>query len=391
MTATFEWETMAEAAFTATEKTDAWHLAVTGAWTLETGLARIDQQLRQFADNAMGRNLEINLSGLENLDTAGAMALQRTMRACSMREEIADQPLYGFSDVNDRHAPLLKEACNHLLPCEVEVDTGNPFLMLLERLGRGVESVAKDTIDILKFVWEVVSGIARIIRHPSRLRLAATVHHMEESGLNATMIVGLMSFLIGAVVAFMGIRILSQFGAEILTVEMIGITVLREFGVLLTAILIAGRSGSAFTAALGSMKLREEIDAMKAMGIDPMEALVIPRTLAMVIMMPALALIAAMLGLIGGALVALSAAEISLNLFFSRMQDVILLQNFFVGLIKAPFFAFFISIIGCYQGMCVEGSAEDLGRRTTMSVVQSLFVVIFLDALFAILFLELGV
>ena len=127
------------------------------------------------------------------------------------------------------------------------------------------------------------------------------------------------------------------------------------------------------------------------MGIDPMEALVIPRTLAMVIIMPALALIAAMLGLIGGALVALSAAEISLNLFFSRMQDVILLQNFFVGLIKAPFFAFFISIIGCYQGMCVEGSAEDLGRRTTMSVVQSLFVVIFLDALFAILFLELGV
>ncbi len=382
---------MITAAFVTKQTENHWILKATGAWTLEAGLSKIDSELRKFADKTMGSDLQIDLSEIDGLDTAGAMALQRTMRSCEKRDKLNGDPLYGFVPTEGHIGKLLEEAQNHLLPCEVEVETGNPFIMVLDRVGRGARNVLRDTASIMGFLGQVISGLVGIIKNPKRLRVTATVHHMEEAGLNATMIVALMSFLIGSVIAFMGIKILRQFGAEILTVEMIGITVLREFGVLLTAILIAGRSGSAFTAALGSMKLREEIDAMKAMGIDPLEALVIPRTIAMVAIMPVLAFIAAMLGLIGGGLVAWAAADISPNLFMARTQDVIVLQNFFVGVVKAPFFAFFISIIGCYQGMSVHGSAEDLGRRTTMSVVQSLFVVIFLDALFAIFFLELGI
>ncbi len=382
---------MADAAFVTEEQKDTWRLVVSGSWTLEAGLAEIDDELRRFADRVMGQHLEIDISQLEGLDTAGAMALQRTMRACEKREAMARDPMFGFSGLDGKYGQLLESASQHLLSCEVEEAQGNAFMAMLDRIGRGAKDILDDIMEIVSFLGQVIAVMFRMLRNPRRLRVTPMFYHMEEAGLNATLIVGLMSFLIGAVIAFMGIKILRQFGAEILTVEMIGITVLREFGVLLTAILIAGRSGSAFTAALGSMKLREEIDAMKAMGIDPIEALVVPRTLAMVFMLPVLAFIAAMMGLIGGGLVAWWAADISPNLFMSRTQDVIVLQNYWVGLVKAPFFAFFISVIGCYQGMSVHGSSEDLGRRTTMSVVQSLFIVILLDAIFAIFFLEMGI
>jgi phospholipid/cholesterol/gamma-HCH transport system permease protein len=212
---------------------------------------------------------------------------------------------------------------------------------------------------------------------------------MEEAGLNAIPIVGLMSFLIGAVVAFMGAKILRLFNADIFTVELVGISVLREFGVLLSAILIAGRSGSAFTAQIGSMKIREEIDAMRVLGLDPMEVLVLPRVIALVLMLPVLAFLAAMLGMIGGGLVAWMAMDISPALFIARTQETIILNHFWAGVIKAPFFAFVIAVIGCYQGMEVEGSAESLGQHTTLSVVQALFLVILIDAFFAMFYLEI--
>ncbi|HRX39999.1 MAG TPA: ABC transporter permease, partial [Parvularculaceae bacterium] len=176
---------------------------------------------------------------------------------------------------------------------------------------------------------------------------------------------------------------------EVFVVEMVAIGVLRELGVLLAAILIAGRSGSAFTAQIGSMKLREEIDAMRVLGLDPIEVLVLPRAIALVLMMPVLAFISAMIGLVGGGLVAWQSMDISPALFLTRMQESIAMSNFWVGLIKAPFFAFAVAIVGCYQGMEVEGSAESLGLRTTLSVVQSLFLVIVLDAFFAMFFLEI--
>ncbi|MEM1410586.1 MAG: ABC transporter permease, partial [Pseudomonadota bacterium] len=171
--------------------------------------------------------------------------------------------------------------------------------------------------------------------------------------------------------------------------ELVGISVLREFGVLLTAILVAGRSGSAFTASIGSMKLREEIDAMQAMGIDPLDALVLPRVIALLLTVPCLAFFAGLLGLLGGALVCATALNIPFALFAARTQEIVVMSNFVVGMVKAPFFAFAIGVIGCYHGMMVEGSAEDVGRRTTVAVVQSLFLVILTDALFAVLFLEL--
>ncbi len=363
---------------------------VKGDWILENGLGGIDKALRQLSMDSLNHNLIIDLDGLGLIDTTGAMMLQRTMRHCGKRESLTDL-LHGFEGGNDRQRKLIERAASVLEDCPVDTPRPSQFIILLDRVGRSAENMIADALAITSFLGQTIVTLVRVLTQPKKLRLTSLVHHMEESGLNATLIVGLMSFMIGAVVAFMGAKILSQFNASIFTVELIGISVLREFGVLLTAILIAGRSGSAYTAQLGSMNLNEEIDAMRVIGIDPMEALVVPRVLAMVLVLPALAFIAAMLGLLGGALVSWMVMDISPALFLTRTQDSIVIQNFLVGLVKAPFFAFVIAVIGCYQGMSVEGSSENLGKRTTMSVVQSLFLVIVIDAMFAILFLELDI
>lgn len=359
-------------------------LLVKGDWRARH-LGAIDTHLRHFEDDSVGRDLIIDVSGLEKLDTAGAMVLQRVMRACTMRGEHS-----VFAGANDAHAALLAQVRPHLAPCPVEPMHTSAVLRILERLGRGTIDGYFASLHVLSFIGLTLSTAARVIISPRRFRLTSTVHHMEEAGLNAVPIVGLMSFLIGAVVAFMGAKILGQFNAEVFTVELVGIAVMREFGVLLAAILLAGRSGSAYTAQIGSMKIREEIDAMHALGLDPMEVLVLPRVLALVVMLPLLAFIGAVLGITGGLVVAWGAMDISPALFLDRMQDTVVIQNFFAGLIKAPFFAFVIAVIGCFQGMNVEGSAESLGQRTTLSVVQSLFVVIVLDAFFAMFFLEIN-
>lgn len=383
---------MSVAGFDLHETQKGWCLHTTGSWSLGDGLVDLDNKLRQFADRTKGKELVIDLSEIESLDTAGALMLQRTMRSCPERDEQAgENALYGFEQVSGGQRNLLEAASNNLQPCEVEHHRGSAFIAVLERVGRGTEDALHEFLRLVSYLGEVLVGLWTVFSHPKRLRVPPIVHHMEESGLNATLIVGMMSFLIGAVIAFMGATVLAQFGAEIFVVELIGITVLREFGVLLTAILIAGRSGSAFTASIGSMKLREEIDAMEAMGIDPMDALVLPRLIAMVFVLPALTFMATMMGLIGGGLVAWLSMDITPALFLTRMQDIIVVSNFLVGMVKAPFFAFAISIIGCYQGMRVEGSAEALGRHTTISVVQSLFAVILLDAMFAVFFMELNI
>ena len=376
--------------FIVEEAEQATNLRVSGDWVLENGIGRLDKDMRAVSAREIGDKFIIDLSGLKTLDTAGALMLQRTMRQFGMAESLQD-PLYGFHGGNEAMRALLVQTAEVLGECPVEAPRPNQFIILLDRLGRSAEGVVDDALAILSFLGATVVTIGRVIKDPRRLRVTSLVHHMEESGLNATLIVGLVSFMIGAVVAFMGAKLLSQFNASIFTVELIGISVLREFGVLLTAILIAGRSGSAFTAQLGSMNLNEEIDAMRTIGIDPMEALVVPRVLAMVLVMPALAFIAAMLGLIGGALVSWTVMDISPALFLTRTQDAIVIENFFVGMVKAPFFAFVIALIGCYQGMSVHGSSENLGKHTTLSVVQSLFLVIVIDALFAIFFLELDI
>lgn len=363
---------------------------VTGAWTLENGLGKLDAAVRALADRSSGRGLRIDLSGLDALDTVGAMMLQRLMLTAESGGAAA-QAASGFIGMTEKYRVLLKRAGENVSLCEVDPNGRQSFVLMLERMGRGTEEAGQNALAILSFIGAIVSRLGGALTRPKRFRLTPMVHHMEEAGLNATLIVGLMSFLIGAVVAFMGARVLSEFGAEVFSVELVGISVLREFGVLLTAILIAGRSGSAFTAQIGSMKLREEIDAMTVMGIDPLDALVVPRVLALILTVPVLAFLAAFLGILGGAMVAWLALNIPPTLYWGRMQEVVTLSHMFVGLVKAPFFAFSIAAIGCFHGMQVENSAEDLGRRTTMAVVQSLFMVILLDALFAIFFLELDI
>ncbi len=347
-------------------------------------LGKLDNHLRDFADDSIGRDLVIDMGKVDRLDTVGAMMLQRTMHSCAERGSAS-----GFVHAASAHDALLKQVEEHLEPCHVEPLHGNPLVAIVNRLGEGVVDTYNAAIELLSFIGLTLATAGRVIANPTKMRWAATVHHMEEAGLNAVPIVGLMSFLIGSVVAFMGAKILKMFNADIFTVELVGISVLREFGVLLSAILIAGRSGSAFTAQIGSMKIREEIDAMRVLGLDPMEVLVLPRVIALVIMLPVLAFIAAMLGIIGGGLVAWLAMDISPALFMVRFQETIVMNHFWSGLIKAPFFAFVIGVIGCFQGMKVEGSAESLGQHTTLSVVQALFLVIVIDAFFAMFFLEI--
>ena len=311
---------MAKASFEALQDGPVQRLIARGAWTLEGGLVSIDGDLRRFVQKRGGAGgLRIDLSGVEKLDTSGAMVLQRTMRDCGKQAE-RDDLLEGFDGADAQAQALLKQAGSHLKPCDLGGDGRVSFMLVLERLGRTTVSAGAEALNILSFVGAVVARLGGTIARPSRFRPTPMVHHMEEAGLDATLIVGLMSFLIGAVVAFMGATVLAAFGAEVFPVELVGISVLREFGVLLTAILIAGRSGSAFTAAIGSMKLREEIDAMQVMGINPLDALVIPRTLALVLVMPVLAFLAAFLGMLGGGLAGWAALDIPPVLWVNRTQ-----------------------------------------------------------------------
>ena len=374
---------MPAAAYSTDLKDGLLRLVATGDWTARF-LGPLDAELRAFEDDSIGRDILIDISGVERLDTAGALVFERIMSACSQRTERSR--IIGGTDA---HRGILDSVRPHVAPCEIAPAHRNAFVMMVNRLGRGVVEGYYVSIEILNFIGLTLTTFVRVLRKPKRFRLTSIVYHIEEAGIDAMPIIALMSFMIGAVVAYMGAKILRLFNAEVFTVELVGISVLREFGVLLAAILVAGRSGSAFTAAIGTMKIREEIDALRALGLDPIEVLVLPRTIALIVFMPILAFMASVVGVLGGGVVAATAMDISPAFFVGRLQDTIALSNFWVGLIKAPFFAFVISIIGCYQGMEVEGSSESLGQRTTLSVVQSLFVVIILDAFFAMFFLEI--
>jgi phospholipid/cholesterol/gamma-HCH transport system permease protein len=229
-----------------------------------------------------------------------------------------------------------------------------------------------------------------IVRSPRRLRSTAVVNLMEEVWLRALPIVGTLVFLIGFVLAYQGIEQLARFGAQAFAVDMVGLSVLREIGVLLTAIIVAGRSGSAFTAQIGTMRVNLEVDAMSTMGLHPIEVLVIPRIIALLLTMPLLAFFANMMGLLGGGLATVIFLDFTLVQYFERLQEVIDINHFWAGMIKAPVFAFVIAVVGCYEGLQVTGSAESVGRQTTKAVVESIFLVIILDAVFSILFVSIG-
>jgi len=257
----------------------------------------------------------------------------------------------------------------------------------LARIGRITLAQIAHGAELLGFLGLVCIAALRVLRHPSRLRLTALISHMEQTGVDALPVVGLLSFLVGVVFAFQGADQLRQFGAEIYTVNLLGIAILRELGVLLTAIIIAGRSGSAFTAQIGTMQVNQEIDAMRTIGLNPIEWLVLPRILALVLSMPLLAFWGDMTGLLGGAVACTVYLDFTFVQFFDRLRDTVGIWHFYTGMIKAPVFGFIIAAIGCFEGLQVKGSAESVGQLTTRSVVESIFCVIVLDAVFSIIFL----
>ncbi|ABY96074.1 TPA: MlaE family lipid ABC transporter permease subunit [Pseudomonas putida] len=357
-------------------------LRITGDWTLAhyANLKRESEQLRtQYAADTVA-----DLSQLGRLDTAGASLLAELLGSERLSRCTQDLP--------EASRALLKNVyCSVQDYCiPVKEPERNVLLMLLERIGRAVGTLWQDSMQLLGFVGVILETLLRRALQPHRWRFTPVVAHIEQTGLDAAPIVALLTFLVGAVVAFLGATVLADFGATIFTVDLVAFSFLREFAVLLTAILMAGRTASAFTAQIGSMKANEEIDAIRTLGLNPMELLVVPRVLALLISLPLLTFVAMICGMIGGAVVCALTLDISPAMFLSLLQSDIGVQHFLVGLAKAPFFAFLIAAIGCLEGFKVSGSAESVGAHTTSAVVQSIFVVIVLDAVAALFFMEMG-
>jgi phospholipid/cholesterol/gamma-HCH transport system permease protein len=258
-------------------------------------------------------------------------------------------------------------------------------------IGEGVDEALQETLNLIAFFGEFVLATGRVIANPRRLRWTALLVHIEQTGINALPIVGLISFLVGVVLAYQGADQLRAFNAQFLTVNMVGISVLREMGILLTAIVVAGRSGSAFTAQIGTMQVSEEVDALRTMGLDPMEVLAIPRVAALVITLPILTFFADIMGLLGGGVMCVLLIDMTFGQYVGRLNDVVTATHFWVGMVKAPVFAILIALVGCFEGLRVTGSAESVGKMTTRAVVEGIFLVIIFDALFSILFSILSI
>ncbi|RMF09488.1 MAG: MlaE family lipid ABC transporter permease subunit [Alphaproteobacteria bacterium] len=358
-------------------------IRATGAWTIDTS-ATVAQVLNRLSP-AADQTVQIDLDGLSALDTTGAWLLYRLKR---------DLRYAGFSvsfvNVRESYGALIEAVAQHDAPCPISPPAEHSLICQIEDLGRGTVRAFQSLMDLVGYTGLVVAAFARVIANPRRMRWASLVHHLEHVGLKAMPIVGLMSLLIGVVIAQQGEFQLRRFGGEYFVVDLLGISILREIGILLTAIMVAGRSGSAFTAQIGTMMLNEEVDAIRTLGIDPVETLVLPRVLALIIMLPALTFYSDIVALLGGGLFAWLSLDISPGAFIRRLNDAITLDTFLVGMYKAPFFAAVIAIAGCFEGMRVRGGAESVGEHTTRSVVESIFLVIVLDAMFAVFFSTIG-
>lgn len=349
-------------------------------------IATIEDLDRMSGTTDLSAIKSISLSDVSAFDTAGAWFVETLLREISQAGGTA-----GIVDASQAQLQLLNTVRKNMPTDAAPSPRAVTLADRLEVVGKSTVQAARKTLRITSFFGAVIMALGQIIVRPRRMRGIALVHHMQEVGLNAVPIVSLLAFLIGVVLAFQGATQLRQFGAEVFVVDLISISVLRELGILLTAIIVAGRSGAAFTAAVGSMKMREEIDAMRTLGLDPIEVLVVPRVLALLLMLPVLGFVADIMGLVGGALMSWIELGVSPAVFQSRLIANTDVWHFGVGMIKAPFFAIIIGIIGCYEGMQVEGNAESLGRLTSTSVVFAIFMVILTDAVFSIFFALVGV
>ncbi|QIL21497.1 ABC transporter permease [Thermomonas sp. HDW16] len=352
-------------------------LRLSGRWTLRYA-NEIGDALRASPDGITN----VDARGMERIDTLGVLQL---LRHADRRQLDFDR--FAFRDdqksliaaIEDVHDERPKRQRDH------------GFHAVLGRMGFAVVDNYREVRALVAFLGEVLVKLLRLFKEPRRFRLTATVHHMEQVGLDAAPLVALLSFMVGAVIAFLGATVLRDFGATIFVVELVSAAFLREFGVLLTAILLAGRTASAFTAQIGMMVNREEVDAIRVLGLDPVDLLVIPRVLALLAMLPLLTFIAMIAGLLGGMAVGAFTLDIPAAAYLARMQEMMDTNNFLVGMVKAPVFAMVIALIGCLEGLQTEGTAQSLGERTTSSVVQSISMVIVLDALAALWFMEMGI
>lgn len=356
-------------------------LRLSGYWTADQSQAVEDARDAIAAKLPASGTLTLDFAGIARIDTLGALVLMRLQQ-----QTAKGQGTLAFVNVSENARILLNEVGSHDADAPSEKSPGPALILALADVGENVAGAGKDAVAGLSYLGAIVSALGRLLLQPWRIRFTPIVFQLDQVALRGVPIIVLISFLVGCIISQQGIFQLQRFGATPFVVDLIGILVLRELGVLLTSIMVAGRSGSAFTAEIGSMKMREEIDALRVMGLDPVEILVIPRVLALMIGLPLLTFVADMAALLGGGVVAMIYGGISTDVFLSRLQGAIALNTFLVGLIKAPFMALVIGIIASLEGMAVKGSAESLGRQVTSSVVKSIFMVIVVDGLFAMFF-----
>ncbi len=359
-------------------------LAAGGAWTADHAA-----DLERLVEAAIARSpqataINIDMRQVERLDTFGAWLLERLVRgfaAAGREATVVDLP--------ERYRELVAEA-QHVNQEKIAAARDRTLATALAGLRRGALALGNDFLLIIQMLGAVSIAGARCLARPWTFRFTSTIHHLDRVGFRATPIIVLITLLLGGIIAQQGLFHFRRFGIEIYVIDMVGILVLRELGVVMVAMMVAGRSASSYTAELGSMKMREEIDALRTMGFDPLEILVLPRVVALVIALPALTLIGAMTALYGAYLVCWLQAGMSSEIFLLRLRDAISVDDFVVGMVKAPFIALVIGIVACVEGLSVEGSAESLGLHTTASVVKSIFLVVVIDGLFAVFFAAVG-
>ena len=370
--------------FSLSEENGHLHLIAKGNWTLKT-VNSVDQRLKKELDGLNQETVTFDFDTLEEMDTAGAYVLSRAIKCTTGR-------CYDWSIATPHQGQtMLMQAAADARMGQLP-DAGRMWYDVLVRIGRATHRFWNEFYDTLAFLGKFFIVLMKLLGTPGKIRWKSVTAMIEEVGIDAAPIIMVLSFFIGAVIAYMGANLLASFGAQIFMVELVGFSVLREFAVLITAIMLAGRSDSAFTAQIGAMRMRQEIDAMTVIGLETYETLVVPRALACLISAPILTFLAMLSGLFGGMIVAwLGPTDVSPILFLARLKESVPIQHFWVGMIKAPFFALIIAIVGCRQGLAVTGSVESLGSRTTASVVQAIFAVITIDAMFAMLFLQLDI
>jgi phospholipid/cholesterol/gamma-HCH transport system permease protein len=370
---------------TATPIGDALELRPGGSWTAAnvTTLESLTGAITPELDRS--KAVRLNMAGVTELDTLGAWLLEKISRRAISAGHPAE-----ITSVADNYAGLIQEVHQVNRHNPAPAPAPNPVLVKLNDIGRAAVSSREDIAAFLQMLGSLFLALVGVLRRPRSLRLTSLVYQLYRVGWQAIPIIVLITFLIGAIIAQQGFFHFRRFGAESYTVDMVGILVLRELGVLIVAIMVAGRSGSAYTAELGSMKMREEIDALSTMGLNPVEVLLLPRVAALVIALPILAFIGSMAALYGGGLVAQFYGDMTPAIYIARLRDAISVTHFKVGILKAPFMALVIGVVACSEGLRVKGSAESLGKQTTTSVVKSIFLVIVLDGLFAVFFASIG-